>query len=98
MVEDARRQSVIIDNGSFSIKAGLAGEDAPSVIFPSIVGQPISGTAVNDSYIGNEAQRIRDILMLSCPIRHGLIIDWDDIEKVTTMRIYIISWPSLRLR
>ncbi len=31
--------SVIIDNGSGMCKAGLAGDDAPRNIFPSIVGR-----------------------------------------------------------
>lgn len=30
----------MIDNGSGMCKAGLAGEDAPKVAFPSIIGKP----------------------------------------------------------
>jgi centractin len=33
-------QPIVIDNGSGVIKAGFAGEDSPSVYFPSIVGRP----------------------------------------------------------
>lgn len=33
-------QIVIIDNGSGMMKAGIAGEEAPSATFPSIVGRP----------------------------------------------------------
>ena len=32
--------SVVIDNGSGFMKAGLAGEDAPRSQFPSVVGKP----------------------------------------------------------
>jgi actin len=32
------RQAVVIDNGSGSIKAGYAGDDVPSSIFLSVVG------------------------------------------------------------
>lgn len=32
--------AVILDNGSGSVKAGLAGEDAPKSVFPSMVGRP----------------------------------------------------------
>ena len=31
---------VVIDNGSGSCKAGLSGEDAPRIEFPSVVGKP----------------------------------------------------------
>lgn len=32
--------AVVIDNGSGMCKAGISGEDAPKVCFPSIVGSP----------------------------------------------------------
>ena len=36
----SEEQTVIIDNGSGSIKAGFAGEDAPRAVYPSLVGMP----------------------------------------------------------
>jgi len=33
-------QNIVIDNGSGVIKAGMSGENQPSVKFPSIVGKP----------------------------------------------------------
>ena len=32
--------AVVVDNGSGICKAGLAGEDAPRAVFPSIIGRP----------------------------------------------------------
>ena len=32
--------ALVTDNGSGMIKAGFAGDDAPRVVFPSIVGRP----------------------------------------------------------
>jgi len=32
--------SLVIDNGSGMCKAGIAGDDAPKALFPSIVGRP----------------------------------------------------------
>jgi actin-related protein len=46
MVEDAESQIVIIDNGSGMMKAGMAGEEAPSAVFPSIVGRPKNASAM----------------------------------------------------
>ena len=33
--------AVVIDNGSHSIRAGFAGDDAPISAFPSVVGRPV---------------------------------------------------------
>ena len=33
-------QAVVVDNGSGMCKAGFGGDDAPKVVFPSIVGKP----------------------------------------------------------
>ena len=32
--------SVVIDNGSGTCQAGLAGEDAPVFVFPMVIGKP----------------------------------------------------------
>ena len=36
-VQEEERWPIVIDNGSDSIKAGFAGEEAPKAVFPSIV-------------------------------------------------------------
>ncbi|KAF9355669.1 Actin-2 [Mortierella sp. AD094] len=80
-------QPVVIDNGSGVIKAGFAGDDQPKCFFPSFVGRPkhvriMAGAVEGDVFIGKKAQELRGLLKIKYPIEHGIVQDWDDMEKI----------------
>ena len=80
-------QALVVDNGSGMCKAGYAGDDAPRAVFASIVGRPkhpgiMVGMDQRDHYVGDEAQSKRGVLHLKYPIEHGIVTNWDDMEKI----------------
>ena len=81
---------IVMDSGSGQMKAGFAGEDGPQCVFSSVVGRPGPGTfdlaaASNGKptiYVGSAAQHSRGVLTLKYPIEHGIVTNWDDMEKI----------------
>eukprot|EP00435_Cladocopium_sp_Y103_P074729 s7_g50.t2 len=83
----ALQHTIVIDVGSGKCKAGIAGEEHPTCIFPSIIGRPktenvMQGSGDRDYYVGDEAQAKRGILKITYPVDHGIVQDWDDMELI----------------
>eukprot|EP01084_Bolivina_argentea_P205888 351630_1 len=82
--EEEEKPAVIIDNGSFDIKACLTGDKPIPLRFRSIVGRP-KGKLIFDerNYIcGDEAEIKTIILNKRYPIKKGIIHHWDDVEAL----------------
>ena len=78
---------IVLDNGSGTIRAGFAGEDLPKCTFPSFVGRPkhlrvLAGALEGDVFIGSRAQELRGLLKIRYPLEHGIVTDWDDMERI----------------
>ena len=73
--------SVVIDNGSHTIKAGYAGDRAPRVTIPTVIAR--NGDKV---LVGDEAKGQSD-LSLQYPIVRGTITDWDAMIEVCDLSV-----------
>ena len=85
--EDEQKPHVIIDNGSGTIKAGLCGIKGPRAVFPTCVGYPKYATGMvgggkTEFFVGTDAEFKRGVLKLNCPIEHGIVNNWFDMEKI----------------
>jgi actin-related protein 3 len=81
--------AVVIDNGTGYTKMGFAGNPEPHYIIPTAIatGEGGSGSKKDpvddlDFYIGYEAQQRAGSYSLNYPIAHGLIDNWDNMEKL----------------
>ena len=84
---DEEAAPIVCDNGSGMVKAGFSGDDAPRAVFPSIVGRPkteqaMLGAAKKDHFVGDDAQAKRGVLHIRYPIEHGIVTNWEDMEKI----------------
>lgn len=80
-------QAVVIDNGTGFTKLGYAGNIEPSFCFPTCYGSRAVGAkggdlADLDFLIGAECEAQKLTYPPTYPIRHGLIDNWDAMEKI----------------
>jgi len=80
---------IVSDNGTGFVKAGFAGANFPTSIFPSLVGRPIiraeekvGDLVIKDIMVGDEAAKLRNMLQVTYPLENGIVRNWEDVEHV----------------
>jgi len=86
---------IVIDNGTGYTKMGYAGNYEPNFIIPSLIsigvekqGMKKDPVADLDFYIGAEASEKRLNYNIDYPIKHGIVENWDTMEKYWQRCIY----------
>ncbi|CAK4647333.1 hypothetical protein LEN26_015529 [Aphanomyces euteiches] len=85
--------TLVIDSGSSSIKAGMANDEAPQTVFPSVIGRVKQSGFMNvanckETCVGPQAIANRGLFKLQHPIRHGHVENWDDLEQLWSHALY----------
>jgi centractin len=78
---------LVIDNGSGEMKAGIAGDERPSLAFPTYVGRPKYEKVMQtqedfDICLGPKAEKNLGMLKLKYPMSHGVVNNWSDMEII----------------
>ena len=80
---------IIIDIGTSSIKAGLSGQEKPSLIFPNYFGEMKYSKSVGSwkdddkkHIIGNDCNKYFGVVKLKYPLSHGIFNDSKDISSI----------------
>jgi actin-related protein 3 len=89
------RPPCVIDNGTGYSKLGYSGNIEPNFIVPSLISTIAEGKTDAKSdiedlnfFIGAEAAVKRDNYNVDYPIRHGIVSNWDNMEKYWQRCIY----------
>jgi centractin len=80
---------IIIDIGTSSIKAGLSGQEKPSLIFPNYFGEMKYSKSVGSwkdddkkHIIGNDCNKYFGVVKLKYPLSHGIFNNSEDISSI----------------
>lgn len=88
---------VVIDNGTGYTKMGYAGNTEPNYIVPTLIsviaesnkpGAKKDDVADLDFFIGAEATIKRENYNIDYPIRHGIVDNWDNMERYWSRCLY----------
>ena len=80
---------IIVDIGTSTIKAGLSGQEKPTLVFPNYFGEMKYSKSIgsweedNKKYIiGNDCNKYLGVIKLKYPLSHGIFNDDKDIASI----------------
>ena len=77
--------AVVIDNGTYSCRTGFSGDEAPAKVLRTVTGLA-AGSSNNEGLVfGQEALELaanKEKGSALRPINHGLVVNWDRMEKL----------------
>ena len=80
---------IIIDIGTSTIKAGLSGQEKPSLVFPNYFGEMKYSKSIGSweednkkNIIGNDCNKYLGVIKLKYPLSHGIFNDDKDIAPI----------------
>lgn len=80
---------IVCDNGTGFVKTGFAGDNFPSLIFPSMIGRPLmraeeefKDVVLKDVMVGDECAKYRHMLNTSYPVDNGIVKDWEGMKHL----------------
>lgn len=92
-------RTVICDNGTGYVKAGFAGENFPSAVFPSMIGRPLmrfeeefKNVQLEEIMIGDDCSKHRAMLETSYPVENGIVKDWEGMNH-----LWNYTWQKLNI-
>jgi len=85
----ATSKPIVCDNGTGFVKTGYAGENFPTLIFPSMIGKPLmrseeefKNVELKDVMVGDECAKYRAMLETSYPVEEGIVKDWEGMKHL----------------
>jgi len=85
----AEKKPIVCDNGTGFVKTGYAGENFPTLIFPSMIGKPLmrseedfKNVELKDIMVGDECAKYRAMLETSYPVSEGIVKDWEGMKHL----------------
>lgn len=86
---------IVCDNGTGFVKTGYAGDNFPSLIFPSMIGKPLmraeeefKDVELKDVMVGDECAKYRSMLETSYPVDNGIVKDWEGMGHLWDYTFY----------
>lgn len=83
------KKPIVCDNGTGFVKTGYAGDNFPSLIFPSMIGKPLmraeeefKDIELKDVMVGDECAKYRSMLETSYPVDNGIVKDWEGMKHL----------------